>query len=114
MKQWIYLLVFLLAFNLVHAQDPMFNNISKLNGLPINTVYHIIQDQQGLIWVVHDKGLSRYDGKQFKHYSNAYQQGKSLSNLLEIGNTIWCQDFSGNLINHQLLNINVVVHNIII
>ncbi len=96
MKHWIYLLVFLVAYNGVHAQDPMFNNISKLNGLPSNTVYHIVQDQQGFIWVGQDKGLSRYDGKQFKHYSNAYQQGKSLSNLLEIGNTIWCQDFSGN------------------
>lgn len=44
----------------------------------------------------HDKGLSRYDGNSFTHYTATSQQGKSISNLIEYNNSIWCQDFSGN------------------
>ncbi|MFY8128387.1 MAG: hypothetical protein ACOVMM_08405, partial [Chitinophagaceae bacterium] len=43
-----------------------------------------------------DKGLSRYDGKQIINYKNKTPQSKSLSNLLEINNEIYCQDFAGN------------------
>ncbi|MCX6318682.1 MAG: histidine kinase [Bacteroidetes bacterium] len=79
------------------GQDPVYRLISKANGLPSNTVYNILQDKQGFIWMGHDKGLSRYDGKQFKHFASNTQQGKSLSNLIEGRNTIWCQDFTGNV-----------------
>lgn len=78
------------------AQDPVYRNINNLNGLPSNSVYNIIQDKQGFIWLAHDKGLSRYDGKTFKQYRANTQQGRSLSNLMEAGGHIWCQDFTGN------------------
>ncbi len=80
----------------VAAQDPVYRVINKSTGLPSNSVYNILQDKQGFVWLGHDKGLSRYDGKFFKQYNSNTQQGKSLSNLNEGGNTIWCQDFSGN------------------
>ncbi|MBL7700915.1 MAG: histidine kinase [Ferruginibacter sp.] len=44
----------------------------------------------------HDKGLSRYDGNSFTHYTAASQQGKSISNIMEYNGSVWCQDFSGN------------------
>ena len=81
----------------IHAQDPVCFNINNLNGLPSNTVYSILQDAQGFIWLGHDKGMCRYDGKTFKNYAINAQQGRSLSNLLNINGTIWCQDFTGNL-----------------
>lgn len=79
-----------------YAQDPVYRIISKSNGLPSNSVYNLLQDRQGFIWMGHDKGISRYDGKVFKQYASNTQQGRSLSNLSEAANTIWCQDFSGN------------------
>jgi anti-sigma regulatory factor (Ser/Thr protein kinase) len=79
-----------------YAQDPVYKIISRANGLPSNTVYNLLQDKRGFIWMGHDKGLSRYDGKVFKHYTSNTQQGRSLSNLSEANNTIWSQDFSGN------------------
>lgn len=78
------------------AQDPVCHIINNLNGLPSNSVYNILQDKQGFIWLGHDKGLSRYDGKTFKQYQANTQQGRSLSNLMEAGGNIWCQDFAGN------------------
>lgn len=82
---------------LINAQDPVNRTITNLNGLPSNTVYNILQDKKGYIWIAHDKGLTRYDGKIFKNYFAPTQQGRSLSNIKEIDSTIWCQDFAGNV-----------------
>jgi sensor histidine kinase YesM len=78
------------------AQNPVGRIITNQNGLPSNTVYSILQDTKGYIWLGHDKGLSRYDGASFKDYAATEQQGKSVSNLMQLGDNIWCQDFSGN------------------
>lgn len=86
----------LLSTIYLYAQDPVYRTINNLNGLPSNTIYNIHQDKQGFIWIAHDKGLTRYDGKLFKNYYAPTQQGKSLSNLTELNNAIWCQDFAGN------------------
>lgn len=91
-------LLALLTGNLfANAQDPVYRGINNLSGLPSNTVYDILQDKHGFIWIAHDKGLTRYDGKQYKNYYAPTQQGRSLSNIKELKNTIWCQDFVGNL-----------------
>lgn len=78
------------------AQDPVCRIINNLNGLPSNTVYNLLQDKQGFIWIGHDKGLTRYDGRSFKNYPAPSQQGRSVSNLLSVGGKTWCQDFAGN------------------
>ncbi len=86
-----------LACTLCHAQDPVVRNINNLSGLPSNTVYFLLQDKKGFIWIAHDRGLSRYDGKTFKAYINNSQNSRSLSNLMEDSRgRIWCQDFTGN------------------
>lgn len=82
---------------LIKAQDPVNRTITNLNGLPSNTVYNILQDKKGYIWIAHDKGLTRYDGKIFKSYFAPTQQGRSLSNIKDIDTAIWCQDFAGNV-----------------
>ncbi|MFY7652494.1 MAG: sensor histidine kinase [Chitinophagaceae bacterium] len=79
-----------------YTQNPVYRVINNLNGLPTNTIYDIIQDDNGYIWLAHDKGLTRYDGKNYKHYINPSKQGRSLSNLLNYNSVIWCQDFAGN------------------
>lgn len=93
-----YLLVLLLSIMslFVVAQNAVYRVINNLNGLPSNTVYSILQDKNGFLWVAHDKGLSRYDGKSFVHYESIAKQGRSLFNLMEYQNRIYCQDFAGN------------------
>lgn len=78
------------------AQNPVSRKINNQNGLPSNTVFDIAQDKLGFIWIAHDKGLSKYDGRTFLHFSAKGQQGKSLSNINFYQNQTWVQDFSGN------------------
>lgn len=89
--------IILVLLNLIiNAQNPVHRVLDNLTGLASNTVYNILQDKLGFMWIAHDKGLSRYDGKQVVNYKNNSQQSKSLSNLLEHEGSIYCQDFSGN------------------
>jgi sensor histidine kinase YesM len=78
------------------AQNPVCRKINNQNGLPSNTVFDIAQDKQGFIWIAHDKGLSKFDGRKFLHFSAKGQQGKSLSNINFYKSQTWVQDFSGN------------------
>ena len=39
------------------------------NGLPSNLVYKIIQDHRGFIWIATDKGISQFDGKNFRTFT---------------------------------------------
>ena len=85
----------------IFAQNPVIRSVNNLSGLPSNTVYDIYQDEIGFVWVAHDKGLSRYDGKSFFNFENKSAQGKAMSNLMSYKKTIWCQDFSGNFYNAE-------------
>ena len=88
-------IIILCIANFLEAQDPVHRVFNNLNGLPSNSVYNILQDKKGFIWLSHDKGLSRFDGKQIINYKTPSAQSKSLSNLIEVNDTIWCQDFTG-------------------
>jgi hypothetical protein len=76
--------------------DVSFLAIDKVRGLPSNTVYDLIQDRRGFIWLATDKGLFRYDGVNFRSYANRQQNGKSLSNpMLDARGRVWFQNFTG-------------------
>ena len=40
-------------------------------GLPSSTIYSIIQDNKGFIWIGTESGLVRYDGTKFRVYTIA-------------------------------------------
>jgi ligand-binding sensor domain-containing protein/signal transduction histidine kinase/CheY-like chemotaxis protein len=65
-------------------------NYSKKNGLSDNSVFSIIEDRQGNIWIGTVNGLNKYDGRYFTVYTS--ENGLS-------GNFIWdiCEDRQGNL-----------------
>jgi sensor histidine kinase YesM len=96
MRQFFIFIFAILAYINAYAQDPVYRTINNVSGLPSNTVYNILQDKKGFIWMGHDKGLCLYDGKSFKQYALRTQKGRSLSNVLEVNGVVWCQDFSGN------------------
>jgi hypothetical protein len=43
---------------------------SVKEGLPSSEVYKVLQDDFGYIWILTDKGISRYDGYEFSNYSS--------------------------------------------
>jgi len=51
-----------------HSKPFVFQNYSVEEGLVSNTVKTIYQDEIGFIWIGTDKGLSRFDGYEFKNF----------------------------------------------
>lgn len=72
-KTIVFIVSQLIISNLLNAQtssfQPNFINFSVENGLPSNETYCIYQDKQGYIWIGTDRGLSKYDGYEFKTYT---------------------------------------------
>jgi len=58
----------LVAFSapLKAASGFTFRHYEMKHGLSSNTVYGIIQDEEGYIWIGTDDGLNRFDGRDFK------------------------------------------------
>ncbi|MES2276085.1 MAG: two-component regulator propeller domain-containing protein [Bacteroidota bacterium] len=63
----------------VRAQQPRnFRTISVDKGLSQSTVYTIVQDTLGFIWLGTQEGLNRYDGEKFSVYHPVAGDPKSL------------------------------------
>jgi ligand-binding sensor domain-containing protein/anti-sigma regulatory factor (Ser/Thr protein kinase) len=78
------------------AQDPFYISINQSSGLPSNSVYDIIQDSRGYIWIASDEGISRYDGFEFKTYYSPSQTTTAGSALSEDKyGRIWYENFDG-------------------
>lgn len=51
------------------AQDYIYKNFTTEDGLSSSEVYDITQDKNGFLWFATDRGLTRYDGSEFKKYT---------------------------------------------
>jgi signal transduction histidine kinase len=60
-----FLLLGALGQEAVFAQKLFSQHYGRLQGLPSDYINHIFQDRKGFLWFATDKGLSRYDGKNF-------------------------------------------------
>ncbi len=91
------LLTLLLLFNyLVKAQHPVFTHLTEKDGLPDIEFYNVLEDKKGFIWLAANKGLFRYDGRNFKNYTHPDKRGLSVFGLkLDDKGRIWCNNISG-------------------
>ena len=103
LKQLLFL-IFLFVCDTVAAQNGyFFESITIDNGLPHSTVYRIIQDKKGFIWMGTQRGLIRYDGYECRLFGQTQPNspgfsGKSVHALYEDkkGN-LWIGTHSGDL-----------------
>ena len=51
------------------AQDVVYRNYTLKEGLPSQTVYCAIQDNEGFMWFGTDAGVCRFDGKEFRLFT---------------------------------------------
>ncbi len=51
------------------GQEFLYQNFNELNGLPSSETYQVFQDSKGFIWFATDRGVSRYDGGEFKSFT---------------------------------------------
>ncbi|MGV8826889.1 MAG: hybrid sensor histidine kinase/response regulator transcription factor [Breznakibacter sp.] len=102
--------ILILTGFLVKAQDVLkFEYISSKDGLSQNTVFSILADKKGFLWIGTMNGLNRYDGKNFKIYKSQSNSSEMLTNnrisrLWQDDNDfIWIQSYDGfyHLFNQQ-------------
>lgn len=68
----------LISFS-VSAQELNFKHISFKEGLAQSPISSFLQDQYGFIWFGNYKGLTRYDGYEFKNFKADYKDKNTLS-----------------------------------
>lgn len=88
-------------FNLIqilHAQNPVAFPITTDEGLPNQTIYSIIQDNRGFIWLGTDAGLYKYDGIRYYEYKHPLQKSRSLTGLEKTADgKIYMYNFNGQI-----------------
>ncbi|GAB3316925.1 two-component regulator propeller domain-containing protein [Larkinella ripae] len=88
-----FLLVLLLTFPA--RSQVVFRHLTTADGLSQSTVWELVQDRKGFIWMATSDGLNRYDGYTFKVFRNQPGQKNSLpiSNIAAVyadrHNTLW-------------------------
>ncbi len=90
---------------------------STEQGLSNNTVYSVLQDRKGFIWIATEEGLNKFDGKNFTHF--AINKGRySLSHnrtqtmILAPDGNIWAGTSDGlNIYDYRLDSIITVRNN---
>ncbi|TGD58409.1 sensor histidine kinase [Flavobacterium humi] len=82
--------------NLLFAQDPITVKLTENEGLPDVEFYDIAEDNKGFIWLAADKGLYRFDGKEYLPYTHKDKRGLSVFGLKpDPWKQLWCNNISG-------------------
>ncbi len=77
------------------AQSYYFRHFTTDDGLSHNTVFSVIQDRKGFIWLGTKDGLNRFDGFNFKKFINIHHQFGSIGDdqihalCEDAGDKIW-------------------------
>ena len=85
------------------AQSEIFIRIGTEQGLAPGNVNDIVQDSNGFIWLGTESGLCRFDGYEFKTYTNNFADSNSLSYnnifslLMDKDGIIWVGTLGGGL-----------------
>ncbi|WP_207534156.1 ligand-binding sensor domain-containing protein [Desertivirga arenae] len=90
-KRSIILLTLLLTVLSASGQAFYFRHFQAENGLTHNTVFSLLQDKNGFIWIGTKSGLNRFDGYSFKSISNS----NSIGSLSDITINSICEDLNG-------------------
>lgn len=98
MKNKLVLIIFSLVCCTLWCQEPVSIHLTQKDGLPDIEFYDIIEDNEGFIWLAADKGLFRYNGKEYKNYSHPNKRGLSIFNLLlDEKGRLWCNNLTGQI-----------------
>jgi len=77
----LFLLLYLgMSSDLFSQSNIWFRKLSVEDGLSHNTVYSIMQDREGFIWIGTKNGLNCYDGYTFKVFDTNLNDSSSISN----------------------------------
>ena len=93
----LHLLILVLTLNSIAQNNSVNFNIN--NGLLSNEIYDIAKDKFGQIWIAGDRGVSVYNGYQFKYfdYSTNLKYPMVTNILKDNTNNLWFSEFNGDL-----------------
>ncbi|MGA9333114.1 MAG: two-component regulator propeller domain-containing protein [Rudaea sp.] len=91
------------------ATQPYFHTLDVADGLPSSTVWKLVQDHRGFIWIGTADGLARYDGVGFRIFRHEAADATSLSGddvtalFIDRDGRLWCggEDAGLNLLDTQ-------------
>ena len=87
------------VWNQGQAQEIYFQHYSVEDGLTSSTIYDVLQDSEGFIWLGTEAGVSRFDGINFTNFSK--QDGLGDNEVFQIfedsKGRIWFFPFNGRL-----------------
>lgn len=91
--------ILLICGQYADAQRVYYRNFTVKEGLISNTVYDMIQDEEGFMWFSTEAGVSRYDGISFFNYGKKEGLGDNeIFNLYQDqSGKIWFLPFNGNI-----------------
>lgn len=72
--------IFLITIWGVKSQSIKFEHYNDDNGLSHNSVRHIVQDNNGFLWVGTFSGLNRFDGYEFESYVSTSNVSNTIPN----------------------------------
>jgi len=64
------------------TQNPstiIFSRVTKKDGLASNTIFQVLQDKQGFLWIATQNGLQRYDGNRCMSFRHIPGDSSSIS-----------------------------------
>ncbi|WP_246124711.1 sensor histidine kinase [Algibacter pacificus] len=98
LKKHIILTVLTINTFMLLGQNPTHTYLQHISPLPDIEFYDVLEDQQLYIWLAADKGLFRYNGRDYKSFSHPEQKSNSLFQLtLDKENRVWCNNIYGQL-----------------
>jgi two-component sensor histidine kinase len=99
MRKEIFFVVMLLVSFLIegYAQTIPLRHFTDEDGLVSNVIYCISQDRNGYLWFSSDKGICRFNGKEFKNFSTADgMPDNDVFNIREdYEGRLWLSSFNG-------------------
>lgn len=99
-------------------EDHKFESFSVNDGLSQNTVYSIVQDRKGFLWICTQLGLNRFNGYEFEIYKNDPNNIYSLQNnyiytsFKDSSEKLWFGSLDGSLINYNEIENSFYNYNI--
>ncbi len=94
-----FFIIFLFGQSTLYAQIPGLTQFTTNNGLPSNTIYDIVQDEDGFIWIATDYGVSKFDGLTFQNFTitDGLPDNEVLSLFKDSKQRIWIFGFNGRI-----------------
>ena len=89
-------IIFLFIANWVFSQSPFIREFTDRDGLSGMNVYRILEDDNGLIWIATDNGISYFNGTDFKKISHPKAKDLDFVGMNKgPSGRIWCFNWAG-------------------